>query len=52
MLRLGARSNETSGTAIQARQMQGNMSTMHFLDNLGRSFKKGGMVIAELIPYL
>lgn len=49
---LGARSNETSGAAIQARQMQGNMSTMHFLDNLGRSFKKGGMVIAELIPII
>ena len=47
---LGAKSNETSGTAIQARQIQGSMSTMHFLDNLGRSLKKGGEMIVELIP--
>lgn len=47
---LGANGNETSGKAIQARQVQGSMSTMHFLDNLGRSLKKGGEMIVELIP--
>lgn len=47
---LGAQGNETSGTAIQARQIQGSMSTMHFLDNLGRALKKGGEMIVELIP--
>lgn len=47
---LGNQGNETSGQAIKARQQQSNLSTMHFLDNLTRSFKKGGMVIAELIP--
>jgi len=47
---LGANGNETSGKAIQARQIQGSMSTMHFLDNLGRSLKKGGEMIVELIP--
>ncbi len=49
---LGNQANETSGRAIQARQMQASLSTMHFLDNLGRSFKKGGDVIAELIPLI
>jgi hypothetical protein len=49
---LGNQSNETSGRAIQARQMQASLSTMHFLDNLGRAFKKGGAVIAELIPLI
>ena len=47
---LGSQSNETSGKAIQARQIQGSLTTMHFLDNLGRSFKKGGEIIVDLIP--
>lgn len=47
---IGAQSNETSGQAIFRRQQQADMSTMHFMDNLERSFKQGGDVIAELIP--
>jgi hypothetical protein len=47
---LGAQGNETSGQAIFRRQQQADMSTMHFMDNLERSFKQGGDVIAELIP--
>lgn len=47
---LGSRSNETSGKAIQSRQMQSELSTMHYLDNLERSFRKAGDIIAELIP--
>lgn len=49
---LGNRGNETSGQAIARRQQQADMTTMHFMDNLVRSFKKGGEVIAELIPIL
>ena len=49
---LGNQSNETSGQAILRRQQQSNLSTMHFMDNLERSFKKGGEVIAELIPLI
>jgi len=47
---LGNQANETSGKAIFARQQQSNLSTMHFMDNLERSFRKGGDVIAELVP--
>jgi hypothetical protein len=49
---LGAHSNETSGKAIQQREQQSNMSTMHFMDNLKRSFRIAGDIIAELIPII
>lgn len=49
---MGAQSGQASGKAIQSLQMQGSLSTMHFLDNLGRAFKKGGEIIAELIPII
>lgn len=39
---LGARSNETSGIAIRARQQQGSMATMHYTDNLARSLRYMG----------
>lgn len=47
---LGQKSNETSGQAIVRRQQQSNMTTMHFMDNLERAFKKGGDIMADLIP--
>lgn len=47
---LGNSANEVTGRAIQARQQQSNLSVMHFMDNLERSFKQGGDIIAELIP--
>ncbi|MGH7593435.1 MAG: portal protein [Gemmatimonadales bacterium] len=47
---LGQNGNETSGQAIQRRQSQANLTTMHFMDNLVRSFRKGGEIIAEVIP--
>ncbi len=47
---LGSSPSEVSGQAILRRQQQTNMSTMHFMDNLERSFKQAGDVIAELIP--
>jgi hypothetical protein len=47
---LGNQSNETSGQAILRRQQQANLSTMHFMDNLERSFKQGGDIIAEVAP--
>jgi hypothetical protein len=49
---LGQQSNETSGQAIKARQQQSDSSTMHFMDNLLRSFRKAGDVISELIPII
>ena len=47
---LGQKSNETSGTAIQRRQQQTNVTVMHFMDNLERAFKKGGLILQDAIP--
>lgn len=47
---MGAKSNETSGKAIMARQREGDISTFHFIDNLTRSIRHTGRVIIDLIP--
>jgi len=49
---LGNSANEVSGQAIMRRQQQANVANMHFLDNLERAFRKGGEVIAEVIPVI
>ncbi len=47
---LGAKSNETSGKAIMARQREGDVSTFHFIDNLSRAIRHSGRVLLDLIP--
>lgn len=47
---LGARSNETSGRAINARQREGDVSSFHFIDNLARSIRHAGRIVLDLIP--
>jgi hypothetical protein len=47
---LGARSNETSGVAINARKTEGDVSTFHFIDNLSRGIRHGGRIVLDLIP--
>jgi hypothetical protein len=47
---LGARSNETSGRAIMARERQGDVSNFHFLDNLSRAIRSAGEILVEIIP--
>lgn len=47
---LGARSNETSGVAINARDRQGDVATFHFIDNLTRAIRHSGRIIVDLIP--
>ena len=47
---LGARSNETSGKAILARQREGDVGTFNFIDNLSRALRYAGRVIIDLIP--
>lgn len=47
---LGARSNETSGRAIMARQREGDVSTFHFIDNQTRAIRHTGRIILDLIP--
>lgn len=49
---LGARSNETSGKAIMARQREGDISTFHFIDNLSRAIRQLGRVLLDLIPHV
>jgi hypothetical protein len=47
---LGARSNETSGKAIMARQREGDVSTFHYIDNLSRAIRHAGRMRIDLIP--
>lgn len=47
---LGAKSNETSGKAIIARQREGDTSTFNFADNRNRCVAHVGRVIIDLIP--
>lgn len=49
---LGARSNETSGRAIMARQREGDVSTFNYIDNLSRAIRHAGRVIVDMIPHV
>lgn len=49
---LGARSNETSGVAINARDRQADTSTFHYIDNLARAIAHGGRILLDLIPLI
>lgn len=47
---LGDRSNEVSGTAINARKVQSDIANFHFVDNLARAMRHAGRVILNMIP--
>jgi hypothetical protein len=47
---IGAKSNETSGKAILARERQGDTANFHFIDNLNRAIEYAGRVLVEIIP--
>jgi hypothetical protein len=47
---LGARTNETSGVAIQERQEQGDNAVYHYIDNMVRAIRYAGIVIVDLLP--
>lgn len=47
---LGARSNETSGTAIRAREEQGDTATYDFVDEFNNSIEELGKWFVEVIP--
>lgn len=49
---LGARSNETSGRAIFARQQESDVTNFHFIDNLNRGIQYCGKVLLDIIPAL
>lgn len=48
---LGAPGQETSGTMVQQRQGQSDMSNYHFYDNLTRSIRHTGVVLLDLVPH-
>lgn len=47
---LGDRSNEKSGVAIRQRQMESDVSTSIYSDNLARAIQHCGTIIVEMIP--
>lgn len=49
---LGARSNETSGVAIQARQREAQMSTSIYADNMVKAIRQCGRVLVDMIPHI
>lgn len=49
---LGARSNETSGVAIRARQGESDTGSFHFIDNLNRAIAHTGRIIIDLVPHV
>lgn len=49
---LGARSNETSGKAINARQRESDIGTFVYIDNFSRAIRHTGRVIIDLIPHI
>lgn len=48
---LGARSNETSGTAIESRKEQTGLANLHFPDNLATALAACGKAIVEVKPF-
>lgn len=47
---LGARSNESSGRAIQARQAQGDIATFNYQDNMSKGIRRTYELLIDLIP--
>lgn len=47
---LGARSNETSGVAIDARKQESQNSTSIYADNVVKAVRQAGNVIVDMIP--
>lgn len=47
---LGARSNETSGKAILARQAEGDTANFAYIDNLARAIKFTWEILIDLLP--
>jgi hypothetical protein len=47
---LGKQSNETSGKAITARQMQGEIATFNFSDNMAKGIRRTWEILIDLVP--
>ena len=49
---LGARSNETSGSAILARQREGDVGAFVYQDNWSRAIRHTATILNDLIPHV
>jgi len=49
---LGAKSNETSGKAIIARQQEGDTGTFVYIDNFNMAIQRTGQILLDLIPHI
>lgn len=49
---LGARSNETSGVAIEQREQQGDTGNVVYVANFGEAMNHSAVVIMDLIPHV
>lgn len=49
---LGAKSNETSGVAIQRRDAQADTGTFVYLDNFNMAIQRTGQIVMDLIPHI
>ena len=47
---LGQKSNETSGVAIRERDLQSDVGTFVYIDNLARAIRHAGNILVDLIP--
>lgn len=47
---IGAQSNETSGVAIRQRQMESDVSTSIYTDNLAKAINQCGRILVDMIP--
>lgn len=47
---LGAKGNEVSGKAINARKLQGDVANYHYGDNLAYSQRHAGKILLDMIP--
>ncbi|POR42561.1 portal protein [Methylobacterium sp. V23] len=49
---LGARSNETSGKAIRARQQEGDVGSYVYIVNFSRAIRHTGAIVTSMIPFI
>lgn len=47
---MGQKSNEVSGTAVDARQRQGDNATYHYIDRFSQAIRYTGRILIDLIP--
>lgn len=47
---LGAKSNETSGVAIQQRQMEAEQANSIYADNVAKAVARAGRILVDMIP--